>query len=54
MVLLVGIFHRERKMSPRQLAEYNKNKREYEKKFREKEKQYLRIHTEVIMKKGSK
>jgi hypothetical protein len=41
-------------MSPRQLAEYNKNKREYEKKFREKEKQYLRIHTEIIMKKGSK
>ena len=47
----IGKFQKERWMSPRQLKEYNKNKKEYEKKYSQVLKQYESIQAGV-MKKG--
>jgi len=50
----IGKFQKERWMSPKQLKEYNKNKKEYEKKYSQVIRQYEGIQTEVIQKRIKK
>lgn len=50
----LGIF-REKRMSPKELARYNKNRREYEQKYKEKERQFKLIALDQVRnKKGRK
>lgn len=50
----LGIF-REKRMSPKELARYNKNKQEYEKKYKERERQMRQVvFDQKAMDKGAK